>query len=239
MEVSPVNRLVFCALLVLLLAPPAAAQQLYPFYSSPTINRIVLDNGNLPARPLGPNDVLQVTLYGTPGAVASFDVAGFIGIPMNEIAPGIYQGDYRVQPNDLYRNVGVTCHLGLWDGSSVALTSTDNLFLEGTIGLLPQHLIYSVVHNGGLSTLRFGDRLRVTMVGVPGGLATFDVGSRRLLPMTEVTPGTYVGTLTVGLDDQATSAAVIVHLLMPDGQMAQVMSPISVGMDGDILTPHF
>jgi hypothetical protein len=183
--------------------------------------------------------VLQVTMYGTPGGVASFDVAGLVAIPMNEVSPGVYQGDYAIQPNDLYRNVGVICHLIMADGSAVALTSTDNLFIEGTVGMLPQHIIYSVVHNGGLSTLRFGDQLRVTMVGVAGGLATFDVGSEHRLPMTEVSPGTYVGTMTVGLADQASSAPVIVHLTLPDGQTAQVMSPVSVGIDGAILTPHF
>lgn len=51
--------------------------------------------------PLRAGSSLTVTLRGTPGGVATFDIFGVAsGVPMREIAPGVYQGIYAVRTQD-------------------------------------------------------------------------------------------------------------------------------------------
>ncbi|MGH2405324.1 MAG: stalk domain-containing protein [bacterium] len=51
--------------------------------------------------PLRAGSSLTVTLRGTPGGTATFDIFGVAtGVPMREIAPGVYQGAYAVRTQD-------------------------------------------------------------------------------------------------------------------------------------------
>lgn len=52
-------------------------------------------------RPLRAGDGLTVTLRGTPGGAATFDIAGVAaGLPMREVQPGVYQGTYMIRAGD-------------------------------------------------------------------------------------------------------------------------------------------
>ena len=63
-------------------------------------------------KPLRGGEVLTVTLRGTPGGVATFDVSGVVtGAAMREVAPGVYQGAYAVRAGDNVVNGGVFGHL--------------------------------------------------------------------------------------------------------------------------------
>lgn len=53
------------------------------------------------SRPLRAGESLTVTLRGTPGGTATFDIAGVAaGLPMREVEPGVYQGTYVIRPGD-------------------------------------------------------------------------------------------------------------------------------------------
>ncbi len=66
------------------------------------------------AKPLRSGEVLTVTLRGTPGGMAMFDLSGVVtGVDMPEIAPGIYRGAYTVRSGDNAVNAFVVGHLRL------------------------------------------------------------------------------------------------------------------------------
>lgn len=63
-------------------------------------------------QPLPPGQVLTVTMLGTPGGQADFDIGNYRrDIPMSEVAPGRYVGSYQVQGADNVQNVQVVAHL--------------------------------------------------------------------------------------------------------------------------------
>jgi hypothetical protein len=65
-------------------------------------------------RPLRAGETLTVTLRGSPGGTATFDIFGVrSGIQMREISPGVYQGTYTVRPGDNVANAAIFAHLRL------------------------------------------------------------------------------------------------------------------------------
>jgi len=63
-------------------------------------------------RPLKAGDVVTVTLEGTPGGTATFDIAGVAsGMAMREVRPGLYQGTYTVRAGDNTTAAAVIGHL--------------------------------------------------------------------------------------------------------------------------------
>jgi hypothetical protein len=82
----------------------------------------------------------------------------------------------------------------------------------------PLTLIESITHDAQKS-LGAGDVVTVEVRGQPGGRATFSIsGVASSLPMTEPTPGSYLGRYTVRRGDQQLRAEVAVTLVMPDGE---------------------
>lgn len=62
--------------------------------------------------PLRAGSVLAVTLRGTPGGAAQFDVGPYVaGLAMSERSPGVYVGTYRIPDGADFANVPVTGHL--------------------------------------------------------------------------------------------------------------------------------
>ena len=62
--------------------------------------------------PFGVRKVIRAGLEGEPGLVASFDIGSFRkGLPMTEVKPGIYAGDYAVLPGDNVRDQPLTVTL--------------------------------------------------------------------------------------------------------------------------------
>jgi len=49
---------------------------------------------------LRPGETFSVTLRGTPGGVASFDIGTYVlGVPLHEVQAGVYRGSYTVAPH--------------------------------------------------------------------------------------------------------------------------------------------
>ncbi|MGH2426025.1 MAG: copper amine oxidase N-terminal domain-containing protein, partial [bacterium] len=66
------------------------------------------------ARALRAGETVTVTLRGTPGGTATFDIFGVgANIPMREVSPGVYQGIYTVRPGDNVANAAIFAHLRL------------------------------------------------------------------------------------------------------------------------------
>jgi len=66
------------------------------------------------ARALRAGETVTVTLRGTPGGTATFDIFGVAAsMPMREVSPGVYQGTYTVRPGDNVANAAIFAHLRL------------------------------------------------------------------------------------------------------------------------------
>ncbi len=64
------------------------------------------------SRPLRAGETIMVTLRGTSGGTATFDIFGVVsGIEMREVNTGVYRGTYRVRPGDNVANAVVFGHL--------------------------------------------------------------------------------------------------------------------------------
>ncbi len=62
--------------------------------------------------PFGPKRIIKVGLQGEPGLVATYDLGNFKkGLPMKELQPGIYAGEYAVLPGDNTRDMPITLTL--------------------------------------------------------------------------------------------------------------------------------
>lgn len=67
-----------------------------------------------PDHPARGGQSIVVTLRGTPGGTASFDVGPYVrGLPMQETSPGIYTGTYTVQSNVNFANAPIFGHLNV------------------------------------------------------------------------------------------------------------------------------
>jgi len=80
--------------------------------------------------------------------------------------------------------------------------------------------------------LRAGETLTVTLVGTPGGRATFSIADTiRDVPMTERQPGVYVGTYTVKPGDNLTNVPVFGRLVVGTAASPLVQSSTLVTLD--------
>jgi hypothetical protein len=94
---------------------PDPAKLRYGEVQLPTITRI--ETNIHPGRKLGPNDLIQVSLYGQPGLNASFDIGSWrTSINMQEVAPGLYTGSYQIEAGDRIENAFIIGTLKTNDG---------------------------------------------------------------------------------------------------------------------------
>ncbi|HET6780610.1 MAG TPA: copper amine oxidase N-terminal domain-containing protein, partial [bacterium] len=64
------------------------------------------------ARALRAGETVTVTLRGTPGGAATFDIFGIAaGMPMREVSSGVYQGTYTIRQGDSVANAAIFAHL--------------------------------------------------------------------------------------------------------------------------------
>lgn len=67
-----------------------------------------------PTHALAAGDVLNVSLRGTPGGVAAFDIGPYVrGLPLTESAPGTYTGSYAIKRGQNFADAPVFGHLNV------------------------------------------------------------------------------------------------------------------------------
>lgn len=207
-------------------APPPVPPP--PPYGEAPDNEVIHEVEVSTRGPLMPGQDLQVTMLAVPGGIATFDIGHTHNQPMLENPPGTYNATYTVRVSDRNPAARVRCHLRLPDGRRFARDARQRVALGTTGPAYPppygdqrqperRRLITSVVTNA-TGPLYPGQPVEVTLVGQPGGLATFDMGYQRNVPMREVAPGTYVGTATVPQGQVGQDVPVEGHLRMADGR---------------------
>jgi len=110
----------------------------------------------------------------------------------------------------------------------VAIVTTSNSTITATTAvplLYPSPLSTIRVFDNLMAPANSGDWVAVTILGPPGGLATFDVGSNMGIEMTETSPGAYVGTYRVRDNDNFNNATLTGHLWLPTGEVLVGSSP--------------
>ncbi|MEQ8167486.1 MAG: copper amine oxidase N-terminal domain-containing protein [Candidatus Eremiobacterota bacterium] len=200
---------------------PQAAPAIYAIMHSATGN-------------LGGGDVLTVTLIGTPGSRATFDIPGIVtGITMNEVSQGKYEGTYTVKSSDRGTELLVTGYLSK-DNSVPATGQSEKKISMGQMA--EDVKIISISHNGS-SLFRPGDVVEVIMTGTAGGQATFDIGNIiKGVNMAEIQAGTYKGTFTVRGADNISNGT-ITGYLKKDNTSVNLQDNVPVNMGSVQPTP--
>jgi hypothetical protein len=89
----------------------------------PQISSVTIDA----THPLRPGDTLNVTLHGTPGGAATFDIGSYVtGIAMSQSAPGVYAGSYTLPNGVNFSDVPIIgdLQIGAQNAPSVAAQQT-------------------------------------------------------------------------------------------------------------------
>jgi len=185
---------------------------------------------------LNSGDVITVTLIGTPGSKAYFDIAGIVsGVGVNEMNSGKYVGTYTIKSTDRGKDLPVTGYL-MKDNSSSSRLEADKRITVGQ-GSVQQTSgeeikIYSFTHNGN-KPLKKDEELRVILKGTPGGKATFDISNFKSgLLMYEVQSGVYEGIYKVSQGDIVTEAVVVGHLSKDGKEVGAVQSGTPLNITG-------
>lgn len=84
-------------------------------------------------RPLRADEILTVTMQGSPSGAATFDVGPYVqGIAMRAIAPGTYVGTYRIPRSANFTGVPIVGHLRMNDGSVADAQAAQTLSAAAT-----------------------------------------------------------------------------------------------------------
>jgi hypothetical protein len=83
-------------------------------------------------QPLRAGDTLTVTMHGTPGGAATFDIGAYVrSIAMTKKAPGTYVGSYEIGRSENFTDTPIVAHLRTPDGSSVVAQAAQTLSASG------------------------------------------------------------------------------------------------------------
>ncbi len=89
--------------------------------------------------PVRAGQTITVTLRGTPGATATFDIFGVVtGVPMREIEPGVYRGGYVVRPGDNVVGAAVFGHLRLGNQQAPIVQAGDPVTIDSLAPVIVQ-----------------------------------------------------------------------------------------------------
>ena len=146
--------------------PPPRLPPVYP--SPPRIDGVFISDRG----PLGVGDTLRVTLRGTPGGAAWFDIGRLErGVSMSEGPSGTYTGRYTVRHGEAASQAVVTAHLRL------AGSETSRVGGQVTVDGLPPEFTRRVPEPGAVIV----DRQPTIFLGLADrGPAGMDLGSLRL-----------------------------------------------------------
>ena len=89
---------------------------------------------------LRPNDLIYVSMKGESGVVGHFDIGNFkTGIPMKEVSPGLYTGNYRVKKGDKIDNALIITSLSNEEGLTAKKFYKKALAIKETHALLEKN----------------------------------------------------------------------------------------------------
>ena len=91
--------------------------------STTTATGLITSVNMSPNPPYSVGQIATVTMYGSPGGAATFDVGGRTGFAMRETSSGVYQGNYTVSNQDTSTRLVTT--LRLPDGRTQTLQSAE------------------------------------------------------------------------------------------------------------------
>ena len=172
---------------------------------------------------IGPGYLIEVTLIGTSGGEAEFDISPLVtSVPMFEERTGVYTGSYTVKKNDFVKEAPITGRLILGGVKASPVQSGALISIYSGDTQEDKLQVYSITHNG-TSPLTSGDVITVTLVGTDNGRAFFDLGTIAIdTPMKEIRPGIYEGSYTIKNSDKGSNLSVTGKLLK-DGNKASLI----------------
>ncbi len=152
-------------------------------------------------RELTPGTELAFRLTATPGAEVTLQIGGATsGVRLQEIRPGVYEGDYTVRTRDRLTATSLVTARIARDGREMSAT-LDKSLLRGAPSPVQTARIGAFAVNAP-ERIRAGDELKFSLSGVPGGTARVLVeGIATSMPLTEVSRGLYEGGYTVSRRD--------------------------------------
>ncbi len=153
-------------------------------------------------RALTPGTELAFRLSATPGSEVTLQIGGATsGVRLNEVRPGVYEGDYTVRTRDQLTASSLVTARIVRDGRVMNAT-LDQSLLRGAPSPVQTARIGAFTVNAP-ERIRPGDELKFSLSGVPGGTARVAVeGITNGMPLTEVSRGLYEGSYTVSRKDR-------------------------------------
>ncbi|MCL0039829.1 hypothetical protein M1M85_02645, partial [Nitrospinaceae bacterium] len=89
---------------------------------------------------LRPNDLIYVSMKGESGLVGHFDIGNFkTAMPMKEVSPGLYTGNYRVKNGDKIDNALIVTSLSNEEGLTAKKFYKEALAIKETQALLEKN----------------------------------------------------------------------------------------------------
>jgi hypothetical protein len=167
---------------------------------------IVLQNGHV----WQPGKVSEITLDTAPASIGDLKVGDYVTVRRNPET-----GEVRQML--VSRNVAVTPAAS---GASAAPVAQP---VSSAPPAANAPKIESVAIDA-TRPLRAGETMNVTLVGTPGGHASFSIGDVLLTDMHETTPGTYAGSFRIPDRFNVTQAPVVGHLDLGGVQAARVQA---------------
>jgi hypothetical protein len=208
----------------------------------PTITGITTDSEGKPVRP---EALITVTLTGLSGGTATADITDVAtDIVLAEVgSTGSYVGTYTITDDDVaattasYRVVG-----SLTDDYGASQLAGPEVMIIGldVINDVTPPTVAGLEHDGwqvaGFSgSLVPGDVITATLEGEASGFASFNlVGVTDAVPMAEVSSGIYVGSYTVGWDDEGETVALQAALADLAGNETRVVAGRTVEIDSRV-----
>lgn len=166
-----------------------------------------------PVRALTPGTELTFRLTATPGSDVTLQIGGATaGVRMQEVRPGVYEGDYTVRSRDRLTPTSLVTARIVRDGREMNAT-LDQSLVRGAPSPVQAARIGAFTVNAP-DRIRAGDELKFSLSGVPGGTARVAVeGINNALPLTEVSRGLYEGSYTVSRRDRLRGSLVATGFL--------------------------
>ena len=151
---------------------------------------------------LTPGTELAFRLSATPGSEVTLQIGGAsAGVRLNEVRPGMYEGDYTVRTRDRLTATSLVTARIARDGRVMNAT-LDQSLLRGAPSPVQTARIGAFTVNAP-EQIRPGDELNFSLSGVPGGTARVAVeGINTSMPLSEVSRGLYEGSYTVSRKDR-------------------------------------